>query len=411
MARYDGGMTDAIALDYGASEPLVLEPEPGADIVDCAGPAGATGAAAERLVAQALGEPLHGPPLEAHVVAGDHVVVAIAGRVPQADAVVAAVRSRLEAAGVAGEDVSVLCGEPLEAGSSTAGEALGSPSNAVVFDPAVDAATAYLAADEAGQPLYMARSLVDADVVVAVGNWGWHAGLGGRSLEGELWPTFSRAACRRELSLTLARRGRHALPDWRSSVQESVWQLGVCASLRLVAGREGSLHAACFALPEQASRLARDAAAAWCPSLEDPVDLAVVTLSDPRGGFAMVGRAVAAAARITHPGGTICVACQVAAGPGIIFERWRQGTPLQPLVHEAVASRDPVLVVDAFETRLFARALGERRLVLLSALEESTVEELSFGHAADPDVIDRLVHHAERVAVLHEADRMFPRIG
>jgi hypothetical protein len=404
-------MTREIALDYGAPEPLVLEPEPGADIVACAGPAGTTGTAAEQLVAAALGAPPHGPPLQAHVVAGDRVVVALAGRVPQAEAVVAAVRGQLEAAGVSGEDVRVLCGNPLEPDSPTGSEGQGVASHADVFDPSVDAATAYLAADEAGRPLYMARSLVDADVVVAVGSWGWHAGLGGRSLEGELWPTFSREACRRELVLALARRGRQALGEWRSSVQESVWQLGVCASLRLVAGRAGSLHAACFGLPDEAARLARDAAAAWCPTLEDPVDLAVVTLSDPRGGFATVGRAVAAAARVTHPGGTICVASQVAAGPGIIFERWRQGTPLQPLVHEAVASRDPALVVDALETRLFARALGERRLVLLSALDEPTVEELSFGHAADCDVIDRLVHHAERVAVLHEADRMFPRIG
>lgn len=404
-------MSREIALDYGASEPLVLEPEPGADIIDCAGPDGATGAAAEQLVAAALGAPPHGPPLQAHVVAGDRVVVALAGRVPQAEAVVAAVRGRLESAGVSVEDVRVLCGHPLETGLPTGSEGLSRLSQAEVFDPSVDAATAYLAADEAGQPLYMARSLVDADVVVAVGSWGWHAGLGGRALEGELWPTFSREACRRELTLTLARRGRQALSGWRSSVQESVWQLGICASLRLVAGRTGSLHAACFGLPDEAARLACDAAAAWCPTFEDPVDLAIVTLSDPRGGFATVGRAVAAAARVTHPGGTICVASQVAAAPGIIFERWRQGAPLQPLVHEAVASRDPALVADAVETRLFARALGERRLVLLSALDESTVEELSFGHAADCDVIDRLVHHAERVAVLHEADRMFPRIG
>lgn len=403
-------MTDAIILDYGDADPLVLEPEPGADIVACQGPAGATGAAAESLVTGAIGSPAHGPPLEAHVVAGDRVVVALAGQVPQADAVVAAVRNRLASAGIGGDDVSVLCGPPLEAGRD-AGGGLGRIGGAIPFDPTVESATAYLGADRAGEPLSMARSLVDADVVIALGGWGWHAGLGGRSLEGELWPTFSRPECRHDLMLALARRGRHALPEWRSSVQESVWQLGVCASLRLVTGRACSLHAACFGLPDEAARLARDAAADWCPTFADPVDLAVVTLSDPRAGFATVGRAVAAAARITHPGGTICVASRVAAGPGIIFERWRQGAPLQPLVHEAVAGRDPALVIDAFETRLFARALGERRLVLLSALEEATVEELGFGHAADPDVIDRLVHHAERVAVLHEADLMFPRIG
>ena len=61
--------------------------------------------------------------------------------------------------------------------------------------------------------------------------------------------------------------------------------------------------------------------------------------------------------------------------------------------------------------RLFARALGERRLVLLSALDESTVEELGFGHAASPEAVERLAHRAESIIVLHEADRMLPQPG
>jgi len=95
----------------------------------------------------------------------------------------------------------------------------------------------------------------------------------------------------------------------------------------------------------------------------------------------------------------------------VIFLRWRQGAPLEQLVHEAVATGDPVLITDALQTRLFARALGERRLVLLSDIDEAAVEELSFGHAATPDVVDRLAHRADSIAVLHEADLMLPNAG
>ena len=122
-------------------------------------------------------------------------------------------------------------------------------------------------------------------------------------------------------------------------------------------------------------------------------------------------RAVAAAARVTRPGGTVCIACRVAAGPGIIFERWRQGAPLDRLIHEAATLGDPALVADAVETRLFARALGDRRLVLLSGLDEAAVEELGFGHAASPEAVERLAHRAECLVVLHEADRMLPHLG
>ncbi len=403
----------AISLDYGADEPLLIEAGAGAVVAEHAGPEGATAEDARRLVAAALAAPPEGPPLEAHVVAGDRVVVALAGAIPQAADVVAAVAERLEAAGVATADVSVLAAPPLSGPAGMLPDAAPAVAavSATAFDPARESATAYLAADEAGRPLYLARSLVDADVVVAVGRWGWNAALGGRALEGELWPTFSRRGCRQELAVALARRGRHALADWKSSVHEVAWQLGVCASLRLVSGRRGSLHAACFGLPDEAGRRARAAAAAWCPQVAAEADLVLASLAAPHGGFAAVTRAVAAAARVTRSGGTICVACRVAGGPGIIFERWRQGAPLDRLVHEAVELADPVLVADAIETRLFARALGDRRLVLLSDIDEGTVEELGFGHAPGPEVVERLAHRAERLVVLHEADEMLPHVG
>ena len=122
-------------------------------------------------------------------------------------------------------------------------------------------------------------------------------------------------------------------------------------------------------------------------------------------------RAVAAAARVTRADGTICVASRVSSGPGIIFLRWRQGAPLEKLVHEALATQDPQLVADALQTRLFARALGDRRLVLLSDMAEDAVEELEFGSASSPEVVERLVHRSDSLAVLHEADRMLPNMG
>lgn len=398
-----------ISLDYGAADPLVVEPASGAIVSDCHGPPGCRGVEARRLVADAISRPAHGPPLAAHVVPGDRVVVALAGDVPQAAEVLAAVTEAVAEAGADAGDVSVLHAPRLDEGRSSAGPAA-PPAGAGEFDPALEAATAYLAADEAARPLYMARTLVDADVVVAVGAWGWNAALGGRSLEGELWPTFSRLTCRRDLAIALARRGRHALPDWKSAMQEAAWQLGICASLRLVAGRGDALAAAIFDLPDEACRRARETAQAWCPHVAAPADVVVATVADTASGFAGVTRALAAAARVARPGGTVCIACRVADGPGIIFERWRQGAPLDGLVHEAAKLGDPALVADALETRLFARALGDRRLVLLSDIEAETVEELGFGHAT-PAAVERLAHRAESLVVLHEADRMLPTLS
>jgi hypothetical protein len=393
----------AITLDSAAG-PLELDLAEGTLVSECHGPEGAIGPAAADLVARALANGGHGPPLSAHVVPGDKCAIAVAGEIPQGAAVLEAVLAGLIAGGVAAADSAILQAAPLDAARRPDVLVGAEP-----FDSQVESATAYLAADEAARPLYVSRVLVDADMVVSVGSFGWDAALGGRSPEGELWPAFGRPGNRASLALDIARRGREALVDWRGALHDITWQLGVCASLRLVAGRGGSLHAACFGLPEEATRLAREAAEAWRPTIDEPADLAIATLSSGSRGFGDVVRAAAAAARVTLPDATIVIAAGETAAPGLVFTRWRQGTPLGPLVREAIASGDDALVVDAVEAKLLARCLDERRLVLFCGLEEAAVEELGFGHAAEIGVVERLANRAEQVVILHEADRMLPR--
>jgi len=392
----------AITLDLAAG-PLVIDLTEGSLVSEFRGPAGVAGPAAFDLVHKAVSSPGHGPPLAAHVVPGDRVVIAVAGGIPQAGPAVDALESCLMTGGVSAADISVLQAEPL------VGSLVAPAPRARVFDPAADSATAYLFADSEARPLYFSRSLVDADVVVAVGGFNWDAALRGRSPEGELWPAFGRHENRTGLINAIGRRGQAALRDWRSDLHDVTWQLGVAASLRLVAGEGDSLHAAWFGLPEEAARLARHSAGGWRPRIEEPADLAIATLGGHPATFGDLVRAVSAAARLTVPDATICIVGSLAGPPGVVVSRWRQGTPLRPLVREALASGDPALVADAIDARLLARSLGDRRLVLLAGLEESVVEELEFGHAADGSVVERLGNQAERVAVLHQAERMFPR--
>ena len=103
---------EAITLEYGAEEPLVLEPLDGGATAFTA-PRGVVGAEARRLVMEAVTAPLHGPPLAAHVVPGDRVVIAVAGAVVQAPVVVDAVLECLISAGVAEADATVLEGPGL----------------------------------------------------------------------------------------------------------------------------------------------------------------------------------------------------------------------------------------------------------------------------------------------------------
>ena len=389
-----------------ADDTLAIDLAEGSILTECFGPMGATGESATDLVAQTLTSPGHGPPLAAHVVPGDRVTIAIAADIPQPAAVHRAVAACLQQAGVAADEITVLCADP--SGGSAAG--LAAETSGSCFDSSIESAMAYLAADAEARPLYLARALVDADVVVSVGGFGWDAALVGRSLAGEIWPAFGRRENRESLLRDILRQGRKALVDWRSELHDITWQLGLIASLRLVPGRAGSLHAACFGLPEEAARHARDRAESWRPQVAEPADVAVATLAAARPSFHAVVRGVAAAARMTLPDATICLVGDLADRPGPVISRWRQGTPLEPLLREAAASGDPVLIADALDAKLLSRTLGERRLVLLSKLEEEEVEDLGFGHAADAAVIERLANRGESVVILHEADLMLPRI-
>lgn len=396
-----------ILLAYGAAEPLVLEPRPGAGVVEIRGPEGVRGAEARSAAASALDAPSRVPPLEGHVVPGDRVAIALSGPVPCAGEVVAAVRERLERAGVEAADTVVVRAPSvagLEGLSRTEGLA-----GEILFDPKRETESSYVAADADGEALHVARRLVDADAVVAIGAFTFDAALGGPALGGDLWPAFTRARAREEVVRALSRRGRKALEGLRRRAMEAAWQLGVMASVRVVPGRGDTLHAVVFDTPAGADRAARRGARGWRPSLPRGADVVVAAPADPHGGMPTFLRAVAAAAAVARPGGTICLAGRLAEAPGEVTRRSRQGVALPGLVGEALRSGEAALVADAFVARFLARALGDRRLVLLSDLPGEEVEELGFGHAATPEAIERLAHRAAELVVIADAERVFPR--
>ena len=399
-----------ILLDYGSTDPLVLEPSDADIAFDARGPAGVRGDAAAALAATAIDTPGKGPPLVAHVVPGDRVALALAGPIPATGPIVATIRSRLESAGIAADDLAVVHAPPLIS-TQPPSAATSLPAGEFVFDPNPESGSAYLGPDAEGIPLHVARTLVDADVVVTVGVYAWDAALGGHALDGDLWPAFAPGAARADVLRHLARSGRKAVQPLRERSREIGWQLGTIATLRVVPGRGGTAHAIEFGTPLATDRAARRHAQLWRPRLPGSPRLTIASLAEPESGMPALVRAVAAAARTTHPEGTICIVSRLATPPGPVFHRWRQGVALKPLVEEALASGDQTLIADAVATRFFAQALGDRRLVLLSDLDQGLVEELEFGHAANPEAVERLAHRTDSLVVLHEAERMFPRLG
>ena len=188
------------------------------------GPEGVDVDASAALVRDALLQPVAGPPLPDHVVPGDKVVIAQAGNLPGgqllSDAIYLAILESLQAGGVSVDDIQLVTAPPaIQLGGQYPTVDSSSIPNQLfpttIFNPLNDSETAYLLADESGEPLHLARSLVDADVVLTVGCFGYDASLSGRSPEGELWPDFARQNRRDSFVTSLLKNRQKALRQWR----------------------------------------------------------------------------------------------------------------------------------------------------------------------------------------------------
>ena len=68
-------------------------------------------------------------------------------------------------------------------------------------------------------------------------------------LGGEIWPDFARQNRREALVTSLLKNRRQALREWRDEAEQITAQLGVLASLHLVAGNNQTLAGAAFGFP------------------------------------------------------------------------------------------------------------------------------------------------------------------
>ncbi len=405
-----------IDLDYAAATPLALAASSSQLVANLRGPAGLSQAEGATALAETLSRPLSGPPLAQHVVPGDRVVIALPADLPGGgmtlELVSQALTDVLATGGVVPADISLLVAPPLDLlGPDQSPLALpaGLAEKAHHFQPETEEQTAYLLADAEGTPLHLARELVDADVVIAVEAYSIDPTLSGRSPAGELWPGFGRQDRRLTLVRSLLNARRPALEAWRKLATAVTDQLGLLASLRLVPGCGDLVAGFTFGFPADSTRHSRKLAQAWRPAIPQQAALTIAGINVPGCTLASLTRAVAAAARTTRPDGTICVACSLAGLPDGLFTSWRQGESLFAITADAADSDDPLILGEALQTLLFARALGNRRLVLFSGLDEATVEDLDIGHADDSDAVNRLIQQADSLIVLHEADRLCPQ--
>lgn len=363
-----------------------------------------------------LAEPLDFPPLTAALVPGDRVVLALDRLLPQTDAVVAAVWSSLEQAGVRPADVLVL-----QPGTWQASVAIDPRARLPAdvrhqirwqtHDPTADDGCGYLATSAANERLYLARPLLDADFVLPITAASYDPLTGYRSPAAVLFPGLSNADAFRKAH---GEGHRELQPQddrpLRQLVEEVGWLLGIQFAIQLLpSGRRGGVSEVLAGSVDGVTRRGRRLLDRFW-RVKAPGRYETVVVSIPTSGLPVTwdefGAALNSAGNLVDHGGRIVVLSDLTAspGPGIEFLRG-QGSPrsaLQPLRMQSPP--------DLLAATQLASAADWARIYLLSNLEADVAEDLFLVPLADTDELARLLATVEDCALLTAGQHTFVEI-
>lgn len=387
----------SLVVRFGAQSSATLDVPSEALIAICEAPRGRPIDDLPAAVDRALAEPLEFPPLAQSVVPGDKVVLALASGVPQGATIVERTLAVLQAAGIDRHDITLIrTQDDVDAGSADPLAAL--PRELVagirveVHDPKRRESLSYLAADAGGKPIYINRTLHEADAVIAIGCLRLDDSPGYLGINSSVFPAFSDTA-RLERYRTPAAIDAAHRRKLQKQADEVGWLLGLQFTIQVVPGAASEvlhvLAGSSEAVFRAGSRLCDEA---WGFDVPRLADLVVATLEGDAGEqtWENVGRALAAATRSLKPGGAVVICSELEEGLGPALEQIVGAVDLD----EALAEIQRLHPADALTATQVVQALQHGKIYLISQLDEELVEELGIA----PLELQHLSRIAQRYA-------------
>jgi nickel-dependent lactate racemase len=383
-----------------ADERLVLGPRPAA--ADLADPGAA--------VRDALEQPYHFPALRQALTPDDHVCVVVDEDLPQLTRLLVPILEHVASAGVKPEAITLLCVG--QAASRPWYDALPAPFAGMrleVHDPGERTHLSYLATTRSGKRLYLNRTAVDADQLVALTGRHYDPLLGQGGAEGALFPALGDAETLAEMShhLSLAAPGHKPWPA-HSQAEEVAWLLGTPFFVQIIEGAGDGIPAVVAGIAESTPEGQRQLDARWRQTAPRAAGVVVATLTgDPaRHTFAHFAAAVATGARVVKPGGAIVVLTDAAPDPGPSGE-FLSGFE-EP--GEALARLKKTQTQELIPAWQWASAAATAHLYLYSGLPEETVEGLFATPLQKPEQVQRLIDSAGAVLIIEDAHKALVEI-
>jgi len=363
-------------------------------------------------VLAAFNAPVGFPPLARAIVAGDRVAVALAEGVPCASEIVAGAVAALIEGGIRPAEITVVAAagdraSPASDPRRSLPTPVASEVDWVVHDPTDRRQLAYLATSSADRPIYLNRTLYDADVVVPIGPLRPQLSAGTAGPYAALFPRFSDAETIDRFRDESTPRRRRQL---RQETDEAGWLSGVAMAVCVLPGPEGRvlhvLAGAIAAVHAEGESLCRQA---WSFPIPDRASLVVASIDggDGQQTWDNVARALAAASIATCDDGAIVICTDRMPAPDQVLTSLADAEDPWVVVHDLEQHRSP-------HARLAAAlvgALGRVRVYLASQLDEATVEQMGMIPVANAVQLGRLAKRHDSCILMGHAQYAIPTNG
>lgn len=277
----------------------------------------------------------------------------------------------------------------------------------VVLHDAVDrSALAYLAANAAGEPIYVAKALADADVVIPV-----FAASGQNAFRTEMAARFVHRCFSGEIPSepnkpTEARKRKTdraaEMQQQEQDAREAYWQLGAMFGVVVGPGVEGQAGRIVAGSSAELDRAAIASAREWEAPVVAPAGLVIAEVSGgiDQQNWGAAARALETARELCAPAGMIVLLTDVAEGAA--DRKALRAAQRQAKKGRSAASGD--------DLASFAAAQGESRegnpVFLRSQLNEETTEEMGMGFVSKPSELNRLIERQARCILIRDAQHV-----
>jgi nickel-dependent lactate racemase len=403
----------SIDLKYGRHGHFACDIEPRRLVLHHPGPASCAAFAAK--VRKTLTTPLDFPSLVQVCVPGDQVVLALDRHTPCAAEMIAEVWGMLEQRGIDASSIRILQpaaldGVPLVDPRSGLPQSIRGEVQWTVHDPTDSKRHAYLAATARGERIYLARELVDADVVISIGMIAYDPVLGYRGTNSVFYPGLSNTeAVARSRGQGHSELGPDDERPLRQVIDEIAWLLGTQFTVQVLPAAGGGPADVVAGAYDSVFRKGQKLLAGhWRVSLAERADVVVAAVdADSAGhGWDQVGAALATARNLVAKGGKVVILSELDAEPEIGIELIRKSqsprSALQPIRQQ--------VPIDMIAATQFAGAADWARVYLVSKLPTGMVDELFMVPVENDRELAKLLAGDESCVVLGSAQHTYGEV-